>query len=117
MNNQHKMIRGYRDLTQFEVDLMNEIKAMEVQVIRLHRKVLAHIETQDHLEAAAAAARKNALGGAFHIAPEPSGDVIARHRVAEPRRWAAIAKTDLETAFMAMTRAVAQPVHPELLEG
>ena len=29
MNNQHKMIRGYRDLTQFEVDLMNEIKAME----------------------------------------------------------------------------------------
>ena len=116
MNNQHKMIRGYRDLTQFEVDLMNEIKAMEVQVIRLHRKVLALIETQDHLEAAAAA-RKNALGGAFHIAPEPSGDVIARHRVAEPRRWAAIAKTDLETAFMAMTRAVAQPVHPELLEG
>ena len=117
MNNQHKMIRGYRDMTQFDVDLRNEIKAMEVQVIRLHRKVLAHIETQDHLEAAAAAARKNALGGAFHIVPEPSGAVIARHPVAVTRRWGAIAKTDLGTAFMAMTRAVAQPVHPLLLEG
>lgn len=26
MDNQHKMIKGYRDLTQEEIDLMNEVK-------------------------------------------------------------------------------------------
>lgn len=28
MDNQHRKISGYRDLTQEEIDLMNEIKAM-----------------------------------------------------------------------------------------
>lgn len=29
MDNQHKKIAGYRDLTQSEIDLMNEAKALE----------------------------------------------------------------------------------------
>lgn len=40
MDNQHKKIAGYRDLTQAEIDLMNEAKALEAQfngmVDRLH---------------------------------------------------------------------------------
>ncbi len=32
MDNQHKKIAGYRDLTQSEIDLMNEAKALEAQV-------------------------------------------------------------------------------------
>ncbi len=31
MDNQHKRIAGYRDLTQAEIDLMNEAKALEAQ--------------------------------------------------------------------------------------
>ena len=31
MDNQHKKIRGYRDLTQVEIDLMNESKALEAR--------------------------------------------------------------------------------------
>lgn len=31
MDNQHKQIKGYRDLTQAEIDLMNECKAMAQQ--------------------------------------------------------------------------------------
>lgn len=32
MDNQHKKIKGYRDLTQEEINLMNEGKALAVQV-------------------------------------------------------------------------------------
>jgi len=32
MDNQHKQIKGYRDLSQDEIDLMNEGKALAVQV-------------------------------------------------------------------------------------
>ena len=31
MDNQHTKIAGYRDLTQAEIDLMNEAKALEAQ--------------------------------------------------------------------------------------
>lgn len=32
MDNQHKKIKGYRDLSQEEIDMMNEGKALAVQV-------------------------------------------------------------------------------------
>lgn len=32
MDNQHKKIAGYRDLTQAEIDRMNEAKSLEAQV-------------------------------------------------------------------------------------
>ena len=32
MDNQHQKIKGYRDLTQEEIDLMNESKALATQV-------------------------------------------------------------------------------------
>jgi len=32
MDNQHKMIKGYRDLSQEEIDLMNKCKALATQV-------------------------------------------------------------------------------------
>ena len=32
MDNQHKQIKGYRDLSQEEINLMNEIKAMGVEL-------------------------------------------------------------------------------------
>lgn len=31
MDNQHKKISGYRDLSQAEIDAMNEVKAMEAK--------------------------------------------------------------------------------------
>ena len=32
MDNQHKLIKGYRDLSQSEIDLMNKAKALAEQV-------------------------------------------------------------------------------------
>lgn len=41
MDNQHKKISGYRDLSQEEIDLMNEAKELEKQAGRLFRKLAA----------------------------------------------------------------------------
>lgn len=41
MDNQHKKIKGYRDLSQEEIDLMNEIKAKGVELGELVAKLRA----------------------------------------------------------------------------
>ena len=40
MENQHKKIKGYRDLSQEEIDLMNEAKELAEQVGQLTEKLL-----------------------------------------------------------------------------
>lgn len=80
MENQHKMITGYRDLSQKEIDLMNRIKATAEQV----RELLADISYG------------NPGGGE---APEGIADA----------RWYAIARTHLQEGFMALTRSIAKP--------
>lgn len=87
MDNQHRKISGYRDLGQSEIDLMNEAKALEAQCLALHAAVRSHLYAQD----------------------TEHGDGSARQLTAEPYRWLAIARTDLETSFMALVRAIAQP--------
>ena len=42
MDNQHKHIKGYRDLSPAEIDLMNEAKSLAVQVGDLVAKIQAN---------------------------------------------------------------------------
>lgn len=44
MENQHKKITGYRDLSQEEIDLMNEAKALASECGRLIEKLEAYAE-------------------------------------------------------------------------
>jgi len=84
MENQHRKIKGYRDLSQEEIDLMNEIKTKGVELGELVAKV----------EAVNAAASE-----AGDTAPYDS----------EAYRWCSISKTHLQQGLMALTRAVAKP--------
>ncbi len=88
MDNQHRKIKGYRDLTQDEIDLMNEAKALEAEVLAFQKKVMRQLSVQEE-----------------HGTPED------KHRLREAfaHRWAQIGKTDIETGFRALVRAVAQP--------
>ncbi|MGV2866407.1 Acb2/Tad1 domain-containing protein [Achromobacter sp. AGC39] len=88
MENQHRKIAGYGELSQADIDLINEIKQAEARVLALHAKVTKRIVDQ--------------LGAS-------TGDELKRIHAAEAPRWGAIAKTDLQTGFMALMRAVAQP--------
>lgn len=89
MENQHRKITGYRDLTQAEIDLMNEIKAMGESVKALVQKV------RD----------LRPDGGQINRLEPLGGDNVP---VNDPR-WVAIATTDLQTGFMALTRSLAKP--------
>ncbi|WWT39794.1 hypothetical protein [Microcystis phage Mwe-JY05] len=42
MENQHQKITGYRDLTQAEIDLMNEVKARGAELGELVDTIRAH---------------------------------------------------------------------------
>ena len=45
MDNQHKKISGYRDLSQNKIDLMNRVKAQEKVIADLFKEVMAHPES------------------------------------------------------------------------
>lgn len=80
MDNQHKLIKGYRDLSQEEIDLMNEGK-------ELASKVGEWIEKLDK-------STTSINGVNIYIAD---------------KRWLAIGKTDLQQGFMATIRSITRP--------
>lgn len=98
MENQHRKISGYRDLSQEEVDLMNRIKAKGTELLQLQAELAHHLHAQ-RIEKAAAA----------EYGSQADAHEFARFNAAEPGRWAAIGKTDIQTGIMALVRAVAQP--------
>lgn len=101
MENQHRKISGYRELSQEEIDLMNRIKAKGAELLELQAELVARLEQQDKDKRLAI------------CIPSDSRDAdqaeFARFQAAEPFRWAAIGKTDIQTGLMALVRAVAQP--------
>ena len=72
MDNQHKLIKGYRDLSQAEIDSINSIKLAEQDIGQLWQQV----------------SKVTGVDG----------------------RMLALAKTNLQDAFMWFIRAVAQPL-------
>ena len=97
VENQHRKIAGYRELGQEEIDLMNRIKAKGAELLELHQ------ELADRLLDDVRQKSKSAL------TDESQRDEFERFQSAEPRRWASIGKTDIQTGIMALVRAVAQP--------
>ncbi len=105
MDNQHKHIKGYRDLTQAEIDLMNRIKAKGAELLQLQAELAGYLSTQHEQKIYDAAKSKKAQ----EDEASPECVELRRFQAAEPHRWAAIGKTDIETGVMALVRAVAQP--------
>lgn len=95
MENQHQKTKGYRDLSQTEIDLINEIKEKGTELQALFDKVSAHLNAQT----------------VAAINAEQNRDYSETTRLdeAQPHRWVSIARTDFQTGLMALTRAVAQP--------
>ncbi len=83
MDNQHKHITGYRELTQQEIDLINKIKAAGT----LLEQIIEEVE-QTNLSTAI-------------------DSILSEH--SEPTLWTNQAKINLKIGLMALTRAVAKP--------
>ena len=83
MDNQHRKIKGYRELSQEEIDLVNEIKDLGPECRAMVDKIVfkASLSQED-------------------TDPE---------EFREAMRWAAIARTHFQEGLMALTRAVTRP--------
>lgn len=103
MDNQHRKIAGYRELSQEEVDLMNRIKAKGTELLQLQSELFDLLN--DHISHIANASSLGETEEEREVAERE----VSRFNAAEPFRWAAIGKTDIQTGIMAMVRAVAQP--------
>lgn len=92
MDNQHRKISGYRELSAAEIDLMNRIKAKGQELLDLQQELNLYLVDQ----------QETAMIQVVQY---------ERHRLhnAEPLRWDAIGKTNIQTGVMALVRAVAQP--------
>ena len=87
MKDQHKQIKGYRDLSQEEIDLMNKIKALAEQVGELVSEV---------------ASKNDCLN-------QKDVSIADKQVYDDAVDWANNAKTNLQVGFMQLTRAVAKP--------
>ena len=75
MDNQHRQIQGYRELSQEEIDLMNEVKTQGEMLRHLVEKLEARARTQGGIDG----------------------------------RAVSIARTELQTGLMWLTRSIARP--------
>ncbi|MCW5666480.1 MAG: hypothetical protein KIT35_21830 [Piscinibacter sp.] len=98
MDNQHRKIAGYRELSQAEVDLMNAVKSLGISLSVACDEVRSHLAAQ-----AEQAARLRSSD------PTAAETELDRLTAAEPGRWVSIARTHFQEGLMALTRAVAQP--------
>jgi hypothetical protein len=81
MENQHRKIAGYRELSAEEIGLMNEAKALAEQCGAFIEKLREYPNS-----------------------PQP-GTIPALDQ-----RWISIGATDLQRGFMAVIRGIAQPL-------
>lgn len=122
MDNQHRKISGYRELSHVEVELMNKIKQHGVETEALIARVNAHLNaqyeaTKVYLPMEEEERRMKATLKEGETLDIPSGLMPTDEAQAErerlmqalPHRWVAIATTNFQTAGMALTRAIAQP--------
>lgn len=105
---QQPKITGYRQLSESEALLMNQIKAHGADLELLINAVLTYLNDQeDKAPQRDAEARAKSIAETGMEGP----DSPEQHRLwaAQPKRWAAIARTHFQEGLMALTRAVAQP--------
>lgn len=100
MKDQHKLIKGYRELSKEEIDLMNRIKAKGGELLELQAELTLRLRDQ-------AIQKMDEVDNGIPGAKEE----LERFSNAEPHRWASIGKTDIQTGISALVRAVAQPEH------
>ena len=84
MKDQHKKIKGYRDLSQSEIDLMNEIKAHAEKTSVLVEKIKS-------------------------LRFDDNTGILTEDQIVESIRCIGLAKDNLQTGGMWLVRSVALP--------
>lgn len=115
MENQHRKIKGYRELSQEEIDLMNRIKAKGAELLALADELAGRLDTDEETKRLAA---RRSVDGHKSLADVPYNEhsgatdechEYRRFESAEPMVWAADGKLAIKKGVMSLVRAVAQP--------
>lgn len=103
MDNQHRKITGYRDLSQAEIDLMNKIKQKGVELDELVAELVDHVSTQY------SACDPNSV--VYNSDERRAAMYAEKQRLdrADPKSWLMNGKGSLQVGVMMLVRAVAQP--------
>jgi hypothetical protein len=101
MENQHKQITGYRDLSQQEIDLMNEIKAKGEELRQLVAKIASVAIPPLPLIPALAPGEEQTMVEGKIASVETEAD--------DPSYWLRYADGAFRTGIMYAVRAVAKP--------
>lgn len=106
-----QQLKGQRELSQAELDLMNEIKAFGPQLRELVAKVHKHIASQYTECGCCAIARGQTLIIGQFDTSRPCDDKGEHLRLQEaaPGKWATEGAMLLQEGMMFLSRAVAQP--------
>lgn len=96
MDNQHRQIKGYRELNQEEIDLMNRVKSTGTQLSQLIASLRANVNAK--YDAAAKIEDQSERQAEFD-----------RLLAANPHMWINTAEMELQVCLMKLTRSVAQP--------
>lgn len=109
-----KEIKGYRKLTEVEIGLINDIKAMgeELEILcdNLHEYLEQQYEAARDKVVELKAESKNQVPGSQLRADQLLATrTVMRIAYAEPMNWLASGRTSFKVGLMALTRAVAQP--------
>ena len=92
MENQHRKIKGYRELNQQEIDLMNKIKKLGPQIEAVLLDIGSYLDEQK-----------------LDSVNDENAELKDRLVNATPGRFLALAKTNIQTGLMYATRSVEQP--------
>lgn len=92
MDNQHREIKGYRELSADEIALMNAVK----EHAEATKGLIGKLHQLNSLRFGSGALR-------------PMRTSEAAEQAGESNRWAALAKTQLQQGYMALNRAIALP--------
>lgn len=120
MDNQHRHIKGYRELSAADIALMNDIKTKARELLTLHEIVASqlaerHEYLRNHYAMLQAEIADRGMLLSTDNVPEMERELdqiaaeLLRFNKAEPKRWASIGKTNIQQGVMALVRAVAQP--------
>lgn len=103
MENQHRKIKGYRELSQEEIDLINRVKAKGKEMLELQAELVTLLKEQER-------SKMNAIDDSLSTSDEKAARAeFARFRRAEPQRWASVGKTHIQQGMMALVQAIGQP--------
>lgn len=99
MDNQHRMMRGYREASADQIKMFNRVSQLgeEIEgVINQVRGFNALVEV-------------GKAEGSSSTAAGPLNEIKLQLRTRAPERWVAMAETDFQVALMKLKRAVMQP--------